>query len=294
MKRIVPLLLRITRVCVVAPSGWNRTPFKQLAVGDSGRCEERVVARHEVVGGKDPGHVVAGVDRLLALVVVGGPEPPLDHAAEALDGDRGDDPLGGAADAEQQVDTGVLAAGHDRSGDVSVGDELDPCTCVADLLDEGVVAWPVEDADRDVLHLDLLGLGDPADVLLRRQADVDDVGRLGAGGELLHVEDRRRVEHRAALGDGDHRDRVVHALGGERGAVDRVDRDVDLGAGAVTDPLAVEEHRGVVLLALADDDGAVHADGVDERAHGLVRRRRRHRSCRRAPPSGRRQRRRLR
>ena len=44
-----------------------------------------------------------------------------------------------------------------------------------------------------------------------------------------------------------------------------------LGTGAVADVLTVEEHRGVVLLALADDDDAVHADGADQRAHGVDR-----------------------
>ena len=36
---------------------------------------------------------------------------------------------------------------------------------------------------------------------------------------------------------------------------------------AVADLLAVEEHRGVVLLALADHDDAVHRDACDELAH---------------------------
>jgi hypothetical protein len=50
-----------------------------------------------------------------------------------------------------------------------------------------------------------------------------------------------------------------------------VDGDVALGTGAVADLLAVVEHGGVVLLALADDDDPAHADGRDHRAHGLDR-----------------------
>ena len=115
---------------------------------------------------------------------------------------------------------------------------------------------------------DVLGLGDPADVHRDGRVDVDEVGGLGAGDQLVHVEDGGRVEHRAAVGGGEHGDGVRHALGGQRGAVDRVDGDVDLGAGAVADALAVEEHRGFVLLALADDDDAVHRDGGDEGPHG--------------------------
>src|SRR5699024_2933605 len=47
--------------------------------------------------------------------------------------------------------------------------------------------------------------------------------------------------------------------------------DVHLGAVAVAHGLAVEQHRRLVLLALADHDGAVHADGVHEGAHRVDR-----------------------
>ena len=140
---------------------------------------------------------------------------------------------------------------------------------VADLLGERLVARPVEHDDGDVLRSLLLGPGDPPDVLGGGEADVDDVGDLGAGDELVHVEDRARVVHGAAVAHRHDGDGVGHALGREGRAVDRVDRDVDLGAGAVADLLAVEEHRGVVLLALADDDRAAHLDGGDEGAHRL-------------------------
>ena len=138
--------------------------------------------------------------------------------------------------------------------------------------DQLLVARPVEDADGDVLGMAVLGLRHPADVLGGRRGDVDDVGGLGAGGDLLHVEHGGRVEHRAALGDGDDRDRVRHALGHQRRAVDRVDRDVAQRAGAVADLLAVVEHRRFVLLALADDDDAAHRHGADQRAHRVDRR----------------------
>ena len=55
---------------------------------------------------------------------------------------------------------------------------------------------------------------------------------------------------------------------GEGRAVDRVDRDVARGT-AGADLLAVEQHRRFVLLALADDDDAVHRDGVEDEAHGV-------------------------
>ena len=135
--------------------------------------------------------------------------------------------------------------------------------------DQLLVPRPVEDADGDVADRALLRLGDAPDVLGDRRGDVDDVGGGRAGGQLLHVEDGRRVVHRAAVGDGHDGDRVRHALGHERGAVDRVDGDVALGPVPVADLLAVVEHRRFVLLALADDDDAVHAHRADEGPHGV-------------------------
>ncbi len=100
------------------------------------------------------------------------------------------------------------------------------------------------------------------------------VRSLGAGRDLLHVDGLAGEEHRAAGRQGDHRQCVGLRDRGQRGAVDRVDRDVDAGPIAVADLFAVEEHRGFVLLALADHDRAVHRDGVDHQTHrvdgGLV------------------------
>src|SRR5687768_16004186 len=68
--------------------------FEDLAVGDAGQREEAVVALHEIVGHADPLEVVAAVDRRLALVVVAGPQPPLDLTAHALHGCGRDDAFG--------------------------------------------------------------------------------------------------------------------------------------------------------------------------------------------------------
>ena len=47
------------------------------------------------------------------------------------------------------------------------------------------------------------------------------------------------------------------------------DSDIDLRSDAVAHGLAIEEHRRVILLTLADDDDAVHGDTADELAHGV-------------------------
>ena len=59
---------------------------------------------------------------------------------------------------------------------------------------------------------------------------------------------------------------------GQPRALERVDGDVDLGAAAVADLLAVVEHRRLVLLPLADHDDAAHRDAVEHEAHRVDRR----------------------
>src|SRR5215204_2483654 len=114
--------------------GPEADPAQELAVGDAGGGEEDVVAPDQVVDGEHLVEVVAGVEGGPALVVVAGPEAAVHGAVEALEGAGGDHRLGGAADADQHVDTGALAGGHDGPGDVAVGDQLDPGPGGADLL----------------------------------------------------------------------------------------------------------------------------------------------------------------
>ena len=111
--------------------------------------------------------------------------------------------------------------------------------------------------------------GQGVEVLRGRAPDV--AGPLGPGahGQLLHVDAGAGVEHGAAFGHGDDGQGAAPALGGERGAVDGVHRDVGQRGSAVTDLLPVEEHRRVVLLALADDDDPVHRHAGQHGPHGL-------------------------
>ena len=106
-----------------------------------------------------------------------------------------------------------------------------------------------------------------------RGVDVDRVRGLGADGDLVHVERGAGIEHRPALGDRDHGDRVRLAERRQPRPLERVDGDVDLRAAAVADLLAVEEHRRLVLLAFADHDDAVHPNRVEHEPHRVDRRR---------------------
>ena len=101
-------------------------------------------------------------------------------------------------------------------------------------------------------------LGDAAEVLGRADPDVDLAGRDRPDAQLLEVR-VGGVGQAAGLRGGEDRDRAGLAVGDEVRALQRVDGDVHprhvlaVGAGAA-DALADVEHRGLVPLALADDD----------------------------------------
>ena len=134
-------------------------------------------------------------------------------------------------------------------------------------VDDRLVAGSIEDHHRDLLDLHPFRLRHQPDVLLRRGGHVDHVGRLRPRRDLLHVDGDVGEEHRPSFRERDHRDRVGLARSGETCAVDRVDRDVHRRSRPVPDGLAVVQHRRLVLLALADDDDAVHRDRVDHETH---------------------------
>ena len=93
------------------------------------------------------------------------------------------------------------------------------------------------------------------------------VGQAGADRDLVHV-GVGRIEEAAGLRHGDDGERVRAALGGDRRALQRIERDVD-GRAAGADLLADEEHGRLVALALADHDGAVDGEAVERPAHGV-------------------------
>src|SRR5690606_16195341 len=169
------------------------------------------------------------------------------------------------------IDRRIGVGDGDYAGNVAVRDQHDAAAKRAQLRDQFLVAGPVEHADDDVGGLDALLGGDGADILARRLGEVDDAVRItGAYRDLVHI-DVRRVEEAAFLGNGEHRERVGPRLGGDGGAFQRIERDVDLGAFALrgANLLADEEHRGLVTLTLADDDSTVHVQRVERGAHRL-------------------------
>ena len=126
--------------------------LEQVAGRDAGRGEDEVLARREVLGRVDA-LLVAVAHRRAArpLLVAAVAEAGLDLAAEAAQRGGRQDALRRAADAHDGVDAGALDRAADRGRQVAVGDELDPRPGPPDLLDQGVVARPLEDDDGDVV-----------------------------------------------------------------------------------------------------------------------------------------------
>ena len=254
---------------VARPSSSDADAVEQVAVGDAGRGEEGVVAADQVVGLEHPGEVVARLLCGLALGVVGRPEAPEDAPAEALDRGGRDHSFGGSAHAPEQVDPGVRHHCEQGRGYVAIRDEADAGADLAECVDGLVVARAVEHDHGHVAGLPALALGDLPDHVLERVGEADQVRGARAGRDLLHVEAGSRVEHGALVGECDHRERRRHSAGRQCRALEWVDGDVDGRRAAVADALAVVEHRGLVLLALADHDDAVHRNGVEHQAHGV-------------------------
>ena len=168
-------------------------------------------------------------------------------------------------------------AQRDRGREVAVGDELDPGAGLADLVDQRLVAGPLEDDDRDVV--------DRAGRAPRRSAARFSVGlsrmstlpaTTGPTQSFSRYVSGAWIEA-ALLRRGEDRDRAGLAVGDEVRALERVDGDVDLGdvrrsgRRPPADLLADVEHRRLVALALADDDRAGELDLVHRPAHRLDR-----------------------
>ncbi len=97
------------------------------------------------------------------------------------------------------------------------------------------------------------------------------VGVARPDGQLVHIH-IRRVQHRPARPHGNHGQRVGHVLGGQRGAFQRVQRDINAGTIAGADFFADEQHRCLVPFAFADHHHACNIQHVQLFAHGIHRR----------------------
>ena len=241
--------------------------LEQRASGDAGRRKDDIAAHHigdgvDVVGVFDA-HLSSAVFFFFAVE----DEAALHLASDASQSGGGEHTLRRATDAHIDVNAGAgWLGGMDDAGDIAIGDEIDGSASLADGLDEAAVARAVEDASGDIFGLDAARFGQRFDVVLRGLVEGDGVvGEAGADGDFFHI-DIGRMEEAVARRDGGHRERIGHGFGGEGGAFERIDGDID-GCAALSDLFADEEHGGLIAFALADDDFSAHVHEVESGAH---------------------------
>ena len=192
----------------------------QLAVRDAGRGDDHLL-RGEIVDREDPVEVVDPVRvRVVDLGPARRPELRLKLAAEAAERGRREHCLPRAADPDREVVVRAADGGGDRGEHVAVLDQLDARAGGADLLDQVVMARPVEDDRRHVVHHPPVGVGDRADVVADRHRERDPSAGARPDRQLPHVHVRKR-RHRAARPHRDHRERVVAAARRHRPALER-------------------------------------------------------------------------
>ena len=134
------------------------------------------------------------------------------------------------------------------------------------------MARTLQNAHGDVGCVTALGLGQRLDPFAGGHRQGDRVGgKARTDGQLFHI-NVRRVQHRPARPHGNHGQRVGHVLGGQRGAFQRVQRDVHAGAVAGANLFPDEQHRCFVALAFANHHHARDVQQVQLFAHGVHRR----------------------
>src|SRR6056297_1084329 len=144
IRRTVPLRERITRLCVRAPRLSNRTPRNSAPSVSPVAAKKQLSLLIKVETCLDHGGPF-----LVALRR----ETSLDLATHRLARRCGDDPLGGATDAEEHVGARIRPTGGHRAVDVAVCDQPDPRTARSDLADQIGVTRPVEDDHGEVAYL---------------------------------------------------------------------------------------------------------------------------------------------
>ena len=154
------------------------------------------------------------------------------------------------------------------AGEIPVPDEADAGPGLSDVGDQLLVAGAIEHDHHEVVHVAVEGPGDGLQVVRHRRQDVHPPAGGARHHQLLHV-DVGRVEQSPPLGRGQDRDRTRGTGRAEVRALEGVDGDVHGGPAPGAHLLADVEHRRLVALALADDDGAVDVDGLHLVTHGF-------------------------
>ena len=201
---------------------------QQVAVRDARRGDDHLL-RREVVDREDAVEVVDAVRaRLLDLGAPRRPELRLQLAAEAAERGRREHRLPRAADPDREVVVRSAHGGADRRGHVAVLDQLDARAGGADLLDQVVVARPVEDDRRDVVDHAAERVGDRADVVADRARRARSRPRARGPTAILrmYMSGSDGIEPRGAAAIIEIA--FVAAARDDRATLERVEREVEL------------------------------------------------------------------
>ena len=156
------------------------------------------------------------------------------------------------ADADRGVDSRAPDGGHDRAREVALLEDADARPGRGDVGDELLVTWTLEDRHGEVLDAEVVGEGDPSQVVRHRVVQVDGAARARAGDELLHLGDGRQRGEAAWLDRDQQRDSVDVPPGDLAGALHRVDAKVDLSVSASDDARGLERLAHRLARGVAD------------------------------------------
>ena len=245
-------------------------PGHERAVGDAGRGKDHMFG-DQIVAGIDAVEIGdPGLGGAAFLVIVAEQQAAEHLPAHAFQRGCCQHAFGRPARAHIHVDPGQVRFGAmHHAGHVPIGDQADGGAGLAHFGDHLFVARAFQNAHGDIVGRTALGGRQRIHAVHRRHIQRHNA-RLVArpDRQLVHV-DVRRVQHRSARTHGNDGQRVGHVLGGQRGAFQRVKRDVHLRPFAIADFFADIQHRGLVALALADDHGALNVQFVQLVAHGV-------------------------
>src|SRR5262249_39706358 len=157
--------------------------------------------------------------------------------------------------------------------EIAVADQLDSRSGSANVGNEFFVAWTVKHDDDQVFYVTTQALGDVLKIVGDGSVEFDGVLAGRADDDLVHVA-IRCVEQATTLGSGKDSDCARRARSAQVSSFQGIDSNVNFRnlnsvGEAASNLLADVEHGSFVALALADDDGAAHGDGVHRLAHGF-------------------------
>ena len=201
-----------------------------------------------------------------------------DFAVEAAHGGRGQNAFGRAADTHHGVHAGTDDCGGNAGGKIAVAYQPDPCASGADVVNQLLVARPIQHDDHEVLDLTAQAASDRLQVVGRRRVEVDRILGARSDHELLHVK-VRSVQQPALVGRRQDGNGIWRTSGAQVGAFKGIDRDIHFRE-ATGPPVPVDrmshadlfadvQHRGFVALTFADDDCAVDRHTVHYPPHRL-------------------------